>query len=1357
MKKMFAVVFCVALLFTSFPISAFADNGSGNEVPEATYTENSGTEGSMTFKDQNTGIVVTTDSNAFDYGTKLVVESVENDEIYRLVGIDYIAYKIYFESENGEQINSDDLYTISIPVSGNKPKPDCVMQTNYIVNQRMSELTYRYENGILTFNDKIRGGAGIYVISSIPTNNGGFRNVLGENVEIVDRQLVWTVDSVIPKNIREASALMNVLVKDTEYYSVNISFDQENFNPYEASITIIPKIIEYDDKQTRCIKIKYNVPNQELINEANAVADRLITAGEIEGTQYCEYSLEDMSLINFYNNKGPTGDVINYINELRNITKNSDVEIKMDIRGAGTLWECEYLTSLASGRPVTTTNVGVPVIFNEGVPCCIPDKDMQVWHKNVIYVPENTDNPYEAAVARLTEYFRDAPGIWYEFDREGKVEDLNHEDVYDEGGSPHAFNSEGDLDESRLADDYYYRLTIGDVDYIFFLYRANAEELEMPKYYGYDSDTGVTITSSDGSIPLDAEFKVSEFDRNNDSRLEFEFNTSDFVAYNVEIRSEDNSYNGCSDWTMTIPIPEELKGNRAIDAYCLDYSYYPRDKSVVYTELEENRVTIKSGWASLGTQIVLVDPAYTDVFKKVTSDGTLEVDSIKPETPEALDTLISDTVNKIIDSDNYYASCIANRDEFNPESANIAIRSSDNSDYLQAHQVKIKYNEPDDNTIKEAKELGDKITSQNRYMLDDLSLLNYRIHSGKTFFNNRPSAETNAALQYVPEIRNIMGDSKLSVNFASPGIGDGDIFDMYITMNHPIVIYSGSVPCYVTRGYNDNLWFEARNVIYIPEDSQNPEKDARKRLDAYLGEGKYTLECAGDLASLKALRYDGEEASFIDWYGENNDIFDLEKIAGKKYYKLTLNATGKTYNYVLYEMPEEDLKIPEVDYTDEASGITVIGENATLPIDVALSVEKIDDVDISDQIGTGNYVAYDISLHSVTYGGEIKAIKNGTVTVKMPISESLQNKNIAVYHISDNGVETEYKDVKVKDGYAIFKADHFSTYVIAERIKGGEDKPSDPGETNPGGNTGGGGTVTPSITKSRVAGDDRFETAIKVADKLKSELGVVKFNNIVVANSDEFADALSATALAADKDAPILVVNKNNESIVKNYISANLNKGGNVYIIGGTAVVSESFEKSLTGCKVTRLGGSDRYETNLEVLKTLGATGASDIMVASGLKYPDALSASATGNPVLLVGKTLTDNQKAYLATLGGNDDYYVIGGTAAVNATVMNQLKASKLGTVTRLGGDTRYETGLAVAEEFFDNARTVVIASGDDFPDGLTGGVLANAMNAPLMLVNQYNTDVAADYVDDNSVRTVIAIGGTTVIPDVTLNKVA
>ena len=452
---------------------------------------------------------------------------------------------------------------------------------------------------------------------------------------------------------------------------------------------------------------------------------------------------------------------------------------------------------------------------------------------------------------------------------------------------------------------------------------------------------------------------------------------------------------------------------------------------------------------------------------------------------------------------------------------------------------------------------------------------------------------------------------------------------------------------------------------------------------------------------------------------------------------VTLDATSAYHGVQFYNAKNGKLDTVTV---NGGTGTSVLVNGSEVDI-TNCKLNPVGDYYATIEYGMGSGVTTipKITLNTVTSDSPLKVwADNDTVTKVIENSTGVTAENVAATIVGNIGVTNTNVVISVKADAAKAPVDTTIT------------KPTTP--SNPGG-----GTTTPSVTKDRISGANRFQTAINVANELKGELGIVKFNNIVVANSDEFADALSATALAVDKDAPILVVNKNNESIVKNYISANLNKGGNVYIIGGTAVVSEGFEKSLTDCKVTRLGGSDRYETNLEVLKTLGVTGASDIMVASGLLYPDALSASATGNPVLLVGKTLTDNQKAYLATLGGNDDYYVIGETAAVNATVMNQLKASKLGTVTRLGGDTRYETGLAVAEEFFDNARTVVIASGDDFPDGLTGGVLANAMNAPLMLVNQYNTDVAADYVDDNSVRTVIAIGGTTVIPDATLNKVA
>ena len=170
----------------------------------------------------------------------------------------------------------------------------------------------------------------------------------------------------------------------------------------------------------------------------------------------------------------------------------------------------------------------------------------------------------------------------------------------------------------------------------------------------------------------------------------------------------------------------------------------------------------------------------------------------------------------------------------------------------------------------------------------------------------------------------------------------------------------------------------------------------------------------------------------------------------------------------------------------------------------------------------------------------------------------------------------------------------------------------------------GGGTVISKPTTSRISGYDRFETAVKVADQLKKELGVTKFNSIVVAYSDEFADALSASAFAQENEAPVLVVNENNEEYVKKYIEQNLVKDGKVYIMGGTAVVTERFENNLSEFNTVRLGGSDRYETNLLALKQLNLSGKDTIIIASGLDYADALSASSTGLPIMIAGDKLT-------------------------------------------------------------------------------------------------------------------------------------
>lgn len=308
-----------------------------------------------------------------------------------------------------------------------------------------------------------------------------------------------------------------------------------------------------------------------------------------------------------------------------------------------------------------------------------------------------------------------------------------------------------------------------------------------------------------------------------------------------------------------------------------------------------------------------------------------------------------------------------------------------------------------------------------------------------------------------------------------------------------------------------------------------------------------------------------------------------------------------------------------------------------------------------------------------------------------------------------------------------------------------------------GGSSGGSGSGSSHVTTDRIGGANRFETAVKVAERLKDKLGVGRFNTIIVASGGDFADALSAAPLASEKDAPILVVNGYNEDYVKAYIDENLSPDGRVYIIGETAAVPAEFEKSLSSHKVTRLGGADRYETNLEVLKALNLSGESEIMIASGLDYADALSASATGNPVLLVKDCVFDYQKSYLMTLGGDDEYFVIGGTAAVNKRTMNQIEELAGDRVSRVWGDDRFKTAEAVANKFFKNARTMYIASGCDFPDSLTGGVIAHENGAPMLLVSERNYSEAARFADTHSVRKVTAIGGTAAVSDKILYAVA
>ena len=250
---------------------------------------------------------------------------------------------------------------------------------------------------------------------------------------------------------------------------------------------------------------------------------------------------------------------------------------------------------------------------------------------------------------------------------------------------------------------------------------------------------------------------------------------------------------------------------------------------------------------------------------------------------------------------------------------------------------------------------------------------------------------------------------------------------------------------------------------------------------------------------------------------------------------------------------------------------------------------------------------------------------------------------------------------------------------------------------------------------------------------------------MIVASGTGFADALAGSYLAAVKNAPILLVRGANVNDVKNYIKANLASGGTVYLLGGVNAVPQTMETGLDGFTVKRLGGADRYTTNLLILQEAGV-GNKDIIVCTGLNFADSLSASATGLPILLVKGGLTDSQKVFLASSSGKK--IIVGGTAAVSASVESQLKA--YGEVKRLAGNTRYDTSVLVAKEFFDAPTSAVLAYAKNFPDGLSGGPLAYVLNAPLILTDNNRPTAAVNYGTSLGIKSGFALGGSGLISD-------
>ena len=280
---------------------------------------------------------------------------------------------------------------------------------------------------------------------------------------------------------------------------------------------------------------------------------------------------------------------------------------------------------------------------------------------------------------------------------------------------------------------------------------------------------------------------------------------------------------------------------------------------------------------------------------------------------------------------------------------------------------------------------------------------------------------------------------------------------------------------------------------------------------------------------------------------------------------------------------------------------------------------------------------------------------------------------------------------------------------------------------------------------NRVFGSNRYATSLAVSDVYLQLSGKEKLDTVILANGAGFADALAGSCLSFVKGAPIIINDANAEKI-RDYVRNNMSSNGTVYILGGTAAVSQNAEDMFSDYNVIRLAGSNRYGTNLEILKEAGLN-SGDLLVATGTNFADSLSASATGFPILLVGDYLKDDQLAMLEE-SSFENIWILGGEKAVNASVEQQLR--EYGNVGRIAGGNRYETSVKIAEGFFGYPDRVVLAYSDDFPDGLCGGPAASLLHGPVILCKSERYSEANKYIKDQGIVHGAVLGGAARLTD-------
>lgn len=198
----------------------------------------------------------------------------------------------------------------------------------------------------------------------------------------------------------------------------------------------------------------------------------------------------------------------------------------------------------------------------------------------------------------------------------------------------------------------------------------------------------------------------------------------------------------------------------------------------------------------------------------------------------------------------------------------------------------------------------------------------------------------------------------------------------------------------------------------------------------------------------------------------------------------------------------------------------------------------------------------------------------------------------------------------------------------------------------------------------RLAGRDRYETGLRVAEEIKKIKGAGYSNTAIVVSGERLADAMAAAPWSYRADTAVILVQASGvPSFSREAVEAV--DPSSVQIVGGTGVIPDAVMESLESTSVTSkrvAGGADRYETASQLAEYLVKAAGfrwSTVNVASGESLVDALAGSAfaarNSGPLLFARRyslpaTSAERVAAHKTEIS---EVWMLGGRSALNNVV--------------------------------------------------------------------------------------------------------